>query len=111
MKQPEKYYHAVLMLYLPWRNEECDLLGNHETYSHSFHLHKCELEKNLHRFEMDCKEIDQALEVINEQGIPEDVWDKVLNSTEQANFEDKLEGPVPSKDHIDPDDLEINTLP
>ena len=30
--EPEKYYRTMLMLYLPWRDEEIDLKGNHETF-------------------------------------------------------------------------------
>ena len=30
--QPSDYFRAKLMLYLPWRNEEADLLGGHASY-------------------------------------------------------------------------------
>ena len=35
-KEPEKYFHHLLMLYFPWRNEE-ELLGQDQTYISMFY--------------------------------------------------------------------------
>jgi len=43
--EPEKFYHAELMLFIAWRDEERDLLGNFDTYisSHEFHKKRLQL--------------------------------------------------------------------
>ena len=41
--EPEKFYHAELMLFTAWRDEEHDLLGNFETYSSSNESHNEEI--------------------------------------------------------------------
>ena len=35
LKEPEKYFHHLLMLYYPWRMEE-NLVGNEQTYASKF---------------------------------------------------------------------------
>lgn len=36
VKQPEKYYHSLLMLFIPWRHEVEDLLQSNESYAQSY---------------------------------------------------------------------------
>jgi hypothetical protein len=111
IKEPEKYYHALLMLYLPWRNEENDLLKGLKSFFDSFRENQPAFVENMQRFEMDSKAIDKAFEEIKEQGFAEEIWDKVLTDTQQANMKDQLEGREPSKDHMDPDELQYNMVP
>jgi hypothetical protein len=35
-KEPSNYYHAKLMLYYPWRNEDTDLISTYETYEEHY---------------------------------------------------------------------------
>jgi hypothetical protein len=43
-KQPESYYHSQLYLFLPWRNENEDLLCGHESYQDSYIEHQHAIE-------------------------------------------------------------------
>ena len=36
VKEPELYFHHLLMLYLPWRNEN-ELIGSDQTYANKFY--------------------------------------------------------------------------
>jgi hypothetical protein len=35
-KERSNYYHAKLMLYYPWRNEDTDLISTYETYEEHY---------------------------------------------------------------------------
>ena len=54
-KEPEKYYHAQLMLYYPWCNEEDDLLG--ESYKDSYNTKLDVIQKNRQTFEHFAEEV------------------------------------------------------
>ena len=63
-KEPEKYFHHLLTLYYPWRNEDT-LVGSEQTYASKF----CEpevqavVEQNRALFEPDANAVSEALEV------------------------------------------------
>ena len=63
-KEPEKYFHHLLMLYYPWRKED-NLIGSDETYASKFY----EAEQNRATFEPDADAISEALEALrNSEG-------------------------------------------
>ena len=51
------------MLYLPWWNEQKDLLAAHDSYEHHFEEVKDTISHNIAFFEVDSDELDNALEV------------------------------------------------
>ena len=61
-KEPENFFHHLLMLYFPWRNELVDLTGTQETYASEF----CEREVqaivdlNIEKFEPDAEAMHMA---------------------------------------------------
>ena len=66
-KEPEKFYHHLLMLYFPWR-KETDLLGDGQLYSTKFQEPEVfgKVETNRRTFEPNAKAIDITLQMVNE---------------------------------------------
>ena len=64
-KDPEKYFHHLLMLYFPWR-EECDLTGRDQTYTSKFHEPDVQavVEHNRAIFQPDGEAVAEALEFL-----------------------------------------------
>ena len=63
-KEPELYFHHLLMLYFPWRDEK-DLLSSDQTYASKFYEPDIQaiVEQNRAIFEPDADAITEALEV------------------------------------------------
>ena len=108
-KSPEKYYHSALMLYLPWRNEEKDLLAAHDSYEHHFEEVKDTISHNIAAFEVNSDELDNALENFNSHEYPESVWDKLASETQHQLHDDLLEGHKPSEEFIHLDLVELSS--
>ncbi len=64
-KEPELYFHHLLMLYLPWR-EESKLLSSDQTYTSKFNEPQAQtiIEQNRAMFEPDADAITKALEAM-----------------------------------------------
>ena len=64
---PEKYFHHVLMLYFPWR-EESDLIGPEGTYASKLHdsLVRQTVNRNQTSFEPYGEAVEEALEYIQD---------------------------------------------
>ena len=64
-KEPDKYFHNLLMLYYPWR-EESELLGNEQTYRSKFYEPEVQTVVKHHRniFEPDAEAVVEALELL-----------------------------------------------
>ena len=77
-KEPEKYFHHLLMLYYPWR-VETELLGNQQTYMSKF----CEpnvqalVEQNKIIFEPDSDAVIEALETLRNNDITLHSYDPI----------------------------------
>ena len=67
-KEPELYFHHLLMLYLPWR-EESELLSSDQTYRSKFYEPQVQtiVEQNRAMFEPDADAITEALEAMRIQ--------------------------------------------
>lgn len=50
-KHPEKCFHGVLMLYVPWRHAENNLLMPYKTHEAHFHQKQDEIIRNTEYFE------------------------------------------------------------
>ena len=69
-KEPERYYHHLLMLYYPWRNES-ELMAADQSYTSKFHEPNVQdvVESNRSVFEPDADAVTEALENLrNNQG-------------------------------------------
>ena len=70
IKEPEKYFHHLLMLYYPWRDEH-NLIGKEQTYISKFYEPKVQavVEQNRVIFERDVDAVSEALETLkNNEG-------------------------------------------
>ena len=70
-KEPEIFFHHLLMLYFPWRNEVVGLTGTQETYASKF----CEpevqtiVDLNREKFEPDAEAVAEALEFLRNNNL------------------------------------------
>jgi hypothetical protein len=64
-KEPEAYYHHLLMLYYPWRNEST-LMAEDQTYGTKFHEPSVQaiVQQNRAIFEPDADAIHHAFEAV-----------------------------------------------
>ena len=88
-KEPEKYYHAHLILYLPWHNED-QLLGGGTTYHND--------------------QMDTAINDIADNGPPQIAWDSIAPTIEQNN-NNSSENDIITIHNIDSDEDDDNTPP
>ena len=91
-KQPELYFHHLLMLYLPWRNET-NLLGPDQTYASKFYEPEVQaiVEQNRQKFEPDGDALNEALEFVrNNQGNIIHSYDS-LNDQENEDLHSEMQ--------------------
>ena len=88
-KEPELYFHHLLMLYYPWR-DETSLLGSDQTYASKFYDHEVQavVERNRENFEPDADAVAEALDFLrNNQGnIIHSSYDS-MNDQENADLQ------------------------
>jgi hypothetical protein len=90
-KEPEKYFHHLLMLYFPWRNEQ-ELLGQDHTYISKIYEPDVQMivERNKEIFEPHGDVIDEVLEnLCNFDGIPTCSYDPI-NDQENEDVRQRL---------------------
>ncbi len=90
-KEPELYFHHLLMLYYPWR-DEADVLSSDQTYASKFYETdlKAIVEQNRALFEPDADAITEALQIMqNNQGNAIHSFD-VMNDQENADLRDEV---------------------
>ena len=98
-KEPELYFHHLLMLYFPWRNE-IELLSSDQTYTSKFYEPDVQaiVEKNRALFEPDADAITEALESMrNNPGKNVHSFD-CMNDQENSDLQDEL------PNDLDPDE-------
>lgn len=86
-KEPEKFFHHLLMLYFPWRNEFEDLIGEDQMYASKFHEPEVQtiVEKNREKFEPDAEAVEEALEFVRSNNPP------ILNSFDSLNDQENAD--------------------
>ncbi len=90
-KKPEKYFHHLLMLYFPWRNEQ-ELVGEDHTYISKFYEPGVQevVQRNKEIFEPDGDAINEALENLrNFDGVPPHSYDPI-NDQENEDLRQSL---------------------
>ena len=104
-KEPEKYFHHLLMLYYPWR-EESELLGNQQSYMSKF----CEpnvqalVEQNKNVFQPDSDAVIEAFETLRNNDI------NTLHSYDPINDQENED--LQSQQQENPNNEELfNNLP
>ena len=63
-KDPENYYREQLMLFMPWRNEQKDLLGPFETYTAHYISMKISLEAKRNVYEHHTEKLELARQMM-----------------------------------------------
>ena len=69
-KEPEQYFHHLLMLYYPWRQEN-DLIGTEQTYMSKFYEPDVQTMVQHHRniFEPDSDAVTEALDMLRRNDV------------------------------------------
>ena len=109
-KEPELYFHHLLMLYFPWR-DETDLLSSDQTYMSKFYEPDVQtiVERNRSLFESDADAIKDALEAMrNNEGNFIHSYDSI-NDQENSDLREKTQivlDPNESFNEQQPSDLD-----
>lgn len=90
-RNSEKYYHRLLLLYLPWRKEE--ELQIDGSYEDKFNRVKIELVETVQQYEPYLDEVQQAAEMPeNLEDDNDEIWDALAPNVEQnRGDEEKVE--------------------
>ena len=76
-KEPSKVYRSKIMLYLPWRDENSDLLGGYMNFRSHYEDKKDDILENERKYSQNATEIDEAIDDLTEHGPPQHAWDQV----------------------------------
>ena len=96
-KDPENYYREQLMLFMPWRNEQKDLLGPFETYRAHYNTMKESLEVKRNQYEHHSEELELARQMMEAE---EAEYDGLAPNAEQENREAEEEGVKESENFV-----------
>ena len=88
--EPEKYYHAKLLLYYPWNNED-DIISPFTTYHKSYINKQYIIHQNAEKFNEDCVAFDMDLQDL-ENNIPQSAWEMVGPNIGQDDTITHLQG-------------------
>lgn len=90
-KEPEKYFHHLLMLYYPWRDEN-ELLGNEQTYMSKFYVPEVQtvVQRNKDIFEPDSEAVIEALELLRTNNISRLHSYDAINDQENDDLQSQL---------------------
>ena len=90
----DSYYYHLLFLYLPWRNETLDLIGNHQSAQASFVANKDKLQvlssEQHSSFADEVQRATEQLRVLNQCG--DALYAPVAPCTSHVNLENNNEG-------------------
>ncbi|MCG8077008.1 MAG: AAA family ATPase, partial [Candidatus Thiodiazotropha taylori] len=96
-KDPENYHREQLMLFMPWRNEQKDLLGLFETYTAHHDSMKALLEQKRNEYEHHTEELELARQMMEAE---EASYDRLAPNAEQENREAQEEGVKDAEDFV-----------
>ena len=88
--EPEKYYHAKLLLYYPHNNED-DIISPYSTYPESYISKQDIIHQNAKRFNEDCVVFDLDLHDF-ENNIPQSAWEMVAPNIAQNDRTTHVQG-------------------
>ena len=88
--EPEKYYHAKLLLYYPWHNKH-DIISPFRTYHESYINKQDIMHQNAEKFNEDCVAFDVDLKDL-ENNIPQSAWEMVAPNIGQDDTITHLQG-------------------
>jgi DNA replication protein DnaC len=103
----EKYYHRLLLLYMPWKNEE-DLIKA-GSYKQTFETEKQHILPTLRNFEKYIEDVEHVIDTFDPDEVGPEAWDQVATSVEQDKDHQDNSIPTPSYAFLDPDILPPET--
>ena len=91
----ENHYREKLFLFMPWRNEEIDLLGAYQTFEDHYHHVGHIVDIKLAEYEHHIDELDSAIQRAHDD--LDDDFDKIAPLTQHIEHEDEQQGSHESK--------------
>ena len=93
----ENYYRERILLFLPWRNENVDLLGNCSSFKEHYQSVQHIIDHKCNEYEHHVEELELARELAENEY---DAYDDIAPSAQQAEAEDAEEEPIESEAFI-----------
>ena len=106
-KEQGDFCRAKLMLFLPWRNEQRDLLKDYPDYISHYKDVVDELMEQESKFTINLASTYSALEQLEQYGAPEHVWDDIAPENQHNKIADLAEG-IELERPMAADDLDTN---
>ena len=96
-KDPENYFREQLMLFVPWRNEQKDLLGSFDTYQAHYNSVQTSLIPKRNEYEHHIEELELARQMMEDE---QREYDQTAPNAEQENREAEEEGSKESEQFV-----------
>ena len=96
-KDPENYFREQLMLFVPWRNEQKDLLGSFDTYEAHYNSLQTSLIPKRNEYEHHIEELELARQMMEDE---QREYDQTAPNAEQENREAEEEGSKESEQFV-----------
>ena len=96
-KDPENYFREQLMLFVPWRNEQRDLLGSFDTYEAHYNSVQTSLIPKRNEYEHHIEELELARQMMEDE---QREYDQTAPNAEQENREAEEEGSKESEQFV-----------
>ena len=96
-KDPENYFREQLMLFVPWRNEQKDLLGSFDTYETHYNSLQTSLIPKRNEYEHHIEELELARQMMEDE---QREYDQTAPNAEQENREAEEEGSKESEQFV-----------
>ena len=88
--EPEKYYHAKLLLYYPWKDKD-DIISTPQSYHDSYISKQHIIYQNAQKFNEECVAFDIDLQDL-ENNIPQSAWEMVAPNIAQDDRTTTVQG-------------------
>ena len=76
-KEQEEFCRAKLMLFLPWRDEEHDLIKVYQDFTSHYRDVANEIREQESMFTANLESTYNAMEIMDQHGAPEHAWDQI----------------------------------
>ena len=106
-KESEKLYRSKLMLYLPWREESVDLIGEYPNFHSRYEDNVTAILDNEKKYSQNAALITETMDDLTEHGPPQHAWDQVAPGAAEQQAQDEVEG-VEEERHIEQEDIDAN---
>ena len=89
LKDSENYFRSRLMLYLPWRNEDRDLIANFPDYCTHYQAVKDIVLQNESKYSVNENLVDNALDDYDDHGPPQHAWEQLVGEMYHNEIQDR----------------------